>query len=208
MKKRLVQPPEAPITDVSLADILVTDEIFSRPLRAHNQHEKESLRILNQAALTSSQHLIDTFLQLALDLCDAGTAGLSFLESNPDGTEIFRWTNLVGQLRAAVGGTTPRDFSPCGVTLDRRSPQLFAHPARYFHYFKNVKFPIVEGLVIPFDASRNIRGTVWIVSHDDRVMFDSADVSTMSTLTDYVASVLRFGRSLKSSEMLTDSGSV
>jgi RNA polymerase sigma factor (sigma-70 family) len=207
MKKRLVQPPKARVTGVTLADILITDEIFLRPRRARTLNENESLRILDQAALTSPQHLIDTFLQLAIDLCHAGTAGLSFLESSPDGTEIFRWTNLAGKLCAAVGGTTPRDFSPCGVTLDRRSPQLFAHPARYFHYFKNVKFPIVEGLVIPFDACRNIRGTVWIVSHNDRVKFDSADVSTMSTLTNYVASVLQFGKSLRPSEMPPNLGS-
>lgn len=198
MKKTLLQPPRLK-TRVTLEDILITDEILSRPLRVRSfQREIESLHILEQAALTSPERLIDSFLQLALDLCHAGTAGLSFLESGAEGNQIFRWTNLVGKLGAAVGGTTPRNFSPCGVTLDRESPQLFAYPARYFHYFNAVECPIVEGLVIPFHIGKNTHGTVWIVSHDEDTAFDSEDVRIMRALTEYAGAGLHLSRSLRS----------
>ena len=128
MKKGLAQTAPG---NVSLKDILVTDEILSRPLKPRIvEQEAKSLRILERAAVTSPERLVDAFLQMALDLCHAGTAGLSFLERGADGKLIFRWTNLAGKLQGAVGGTTPRTFSPCGVTLDRNSPQVFAYPAR------------------------------------------------------------------------------
>ena len=72
------------------------------------------------------------------------------LETNPGGGQVFRWTNLAGKLEKYTGGTTPRGFSPCGVTMDRDSPQLFSYPGRYFQYFNEVATPIVEGLVVPF----------------------------------------------------------
>lgn len=46
------------------------------------------------------------------------------------------------------------------VTLDYDSPQLFAYPGRYFHYFNDVDVPIVEGLVIPFRVGETMEGTV------------------------------------------------
>jgi RNA polymerase sigma factor (sigma-70 family) len=197
MKKVITQLAK-PEQNVTLDDILVTQEIFSRALRTRSvQHDFDSLRVLEEAASVSPAQLVDRFLQLALDLCYAGTAGLSFLERTSNGKQIFRWTNLAGRLQSAVGGTTPRDFSPCGVTLDRNTPQLFSYPARYFHYFNDVPVPIVEGLVIPFHVGET-SGTVWIVSHDEQSTFDSEDVRIMCALTEYAGAGFHLSRTLRS----------
>lgn len=197
--KSVLSGLKKPRGKVTLDDILITKEIFFRPLRTRNvQLAGDSLRILDDAAMVSPARLVDCFLQLALDLCHAGTAGLSFLESTPEGKQIFRWTNLAGRLQSAVGGTTPRDFSPCGVTLDRNTPQLFSYPARYFHYFNNVDVPIVEGLVIPFHVGEKTSGTVWIVSHDESTTFDSEDIRIMCTLTQYAGAGLHVSRTVES----------
>lgn len=58
---------------------------------------------------------------MAIELCRAGTTGLSLLEKDAKAGEVFRWTNLAGKLETHVGGATPRGFSPCGITLDRNS---------------------------------------------------------------------------------------
>jgi RNA polymerase sigma factor (sigma-70 family) len=198
MKNSLREPARTTSREVALEDILITEQLLSRPIRARSSRQQSnSLRILEQATAGSAQHLIDAFLQLALDLCLAGTAGLSFLESGSDGNQIFRWTNLVGKLQSCVGGTTPRNFSPCGVTLDRKCAQLFANPGRYFHYFNEVEFPIVEGLVIPFRLGKDTEGTVWIVSHEKNVSFDAEDVRIMSALTEYVSSGFQLSRSIE-----------
>src|SRR5688572_24678767 len=75
--------------------------------------------------------------------------------------QSFRWVALAGQYANYVGGTTPRDFSPCGVCLDRNAPQLYLWPARYFTYIRPITPPIVEGLVIPFHVDGRAIGTIW-----------------------------------------------
>jgi signal transduction histidine kinase len=136
--------------------------------------------------------LIDTLLSVALDLCDAGTAGLSVLDSEQ---QVFRWTNLAGVLSKYVGGSTPREFSPCGVTMDCNSPQLFLYPGRRFLYFKKVEPAIAEALVLPVRLENEIPATIWIVSHNPRSHFDAEDVRIMTVLADFTSNALRVLRS-------------
>jgi RNA polymerase sigma factor (sigma-70 family) len=204
MKKALSNPGlsvsgERTQPSATLVDILVTEQLLSRPLRQRFPHrEKESLQVLAHVVATSPERLTDAFLQMALDLCSAGTAGLSFLETDAEGTQVFRWTNLAGELKKYVGGTTPRNFSPCGVTLDRNSPQLFAYPGRYFPYFNDVETPIVEGLVIPFRVA-DTEGTLWIASHEEGILFDAEDARIMTVLTEFASCAFHFNRSISAS---------
>jgi len=180
----------------TLEGIVITEQLLSRGWRKHSpQQEMEYLDAIERIVTDSPERLIDCFLQMPIALCRAGTSGLSFLEVNSNGDEVFRWTNLAGKLANHVGGATPRNFSPCGVTLDCKSPQLFAYPGRYFHYFNDVEVPIVEGLVIPFRVGDNTEGTVWIVSHEEGVGFDSEDVRIMSRLAEAVGCALYLLRS-------------
>src|SRR5450432_4702575 len=106
----------------SLDDILITDRLSARPQRLPRAaSENKALRALATVMANSPEELPDTLLQTALELCNAGTAGLSLLETTPTGEVIFRWTNLAGALKGHVGGFTPREFSPSGATLDRKS---------------------------------------------------------------------------------------
>jgi hypothetical protein len=89
----------------------------------------------------------DALLQHAMELCGADTAGLSLLETTADGQQRFRWTNLAGTLRTHVGESIPRDFSPCGVCLDRQAPQLFRYPARCYPYLNDVYIAIINIII-------------------------------------------------------------
>jgi hypothetical protein len=157
----------------------------------------KALDTLAEVLANSPDRLMDTFLQMPLDLCHAGTSGLSLLETNSAGEQVFRWTNLSGTLAKYVGGTTPRNFSPCGVTLDMNLPQLFHYPARYFDYFKKVEVPIVEGLVIPFHVGGKTEGTIWIVSHEEGLGFDSEDVRIMTSIAEFAGCALHLDRCLR-----------
>ena len=180
---------------VRLEDILVTQKLKSRRRRKPNAHaENVALRALAQIMATAPEELIDTLLRTALELCSAGTAGLSLLEGLPEGEQIFRWTNLAGALSKHLGGTTPRHFSPCGVTLDANAPQLFAYPGRRFQYFNDLDVPIVEALVIPVDLGAEIPGTLWVVSHDDEMKFDAEDARIMIGLAEFTGCALRMTR--------------
>jgi signal transduction histidine kinase len=90
-----------------------------------------------------------------------------------------------------LGGSTPRNFSLCGVTLDRNAPQLFAHPDRRFQYLGKANVPLVEALVIPVYLGKDRPGTIWIVAHNDEVKFDSEDVRLMTGLAEFTSCALR-----------------
>src|SRR5579872_4732712 len=129
----------------ALDDVIITPELARRPSR-RPQHaaEKRALVDLAQAMADAPETLARRLVEAALKLCRAGSAGLSLLETGTDG-EVFRWAALAGEYAPHVGGTTPRDFSPCGACLDRGSAQLYSYPARYFTYLHDVEPPIVEG---------------------------------------------------------------
>ena len=202
--RRLTASLEPTCNDGTLGSVLITEQLSSRICRRRTpQQEANSRLTLMQAANASTAELIDCFLKISIDLCRAGTAGLSLLEINASEKQEFRWTNLAGKLKNSVGGTTPRDFSPCGVTLDRNSPQLFAYPGRYFKYFNQVEVPIVEGLVIPFHVGKTA-GTVWIVSHDRQTKFDAEDARIMSSLAEFAGCAIHLSKSLDTKEQRSD----
>ena len=190
--------PAPNITEpVRLEDVLITAQLARRPARPPNlQAENDAFFTITRALATGAKQddVLQMLVSAAAELCNAGTAGLSLLEAPAAGGEVvFRWTHLAGHLASAVGGTTPRSFSPCGVTLDRAAPQLFSYPARYFSYFDSVPVPLVEGLVIPFSntGATGPTGTIWIVSHDEGRRFDWEDARIMTSLASFTAIALQ-----------------
>jgi signal transduction histidine kinase len=170
--------------------VLIHRELQSRPHRAANVlTESKALRILARVMANSPRQLPDTLLRLALDLCRAGTAGISLVETLPENERIFRWTNLAGLLEKSVGGFAPRNFTLCGLALDRQSPQLFSYPAKDYPYLNELGVPIVEALVIPL-VGAGPEGTIWIFSHEEGSTFDSEDVRVLTDLADFASSAL------------------
>jgi signal transduction histidine kinase len=175
----------------TLADVLITDKLATRPQRLPQvQAENAALRNLARMMATTPDELPDALLETAMKLCHAGSAGISVLQSE-NGEEIFRWTNLVGAYKLFIGGTTPRKASPCGVTMDKGAPQLFSFPGLFFKAFNEVNPPIVEGLVLPLpQVGGKLRGTIWIVAHDEQTKFDLEDVRLMTSLAEFTSSAL------------------
>jgi len=146
--------------------------------------------------------LYQQFAELAVKLCDAGSAGISLLEVAETGT-IFRWVALAGQFAPHIGGQTPRDFSPCGLCLDRGQTVLLAWPGRYFTYFNDVEPPIVEGLIVPLYAARGEPlGTIWIVMHDETRQCDAEDARILENLGRFLGIAAQKIGLLKERELL------
>ena len=173
--------------DVSLhpEELLVTDRLYRRQARRANlQKELEAYRELSTLMTVDPGAAIQRFLDLALELCPAaGSAGLSELASDDAGQPVFRWTAMSGAFASYVGGTTPRDFSPCGLCLDAHHTILVERPARVFTYFNEAEPEIVEGLVVPlYDTGKRPVGTLWVTSHDEHRKFDPTDARVMEQL--------------------------
>lgn len=193
-------PSPKPIYEAqaTVDDVVITHELSLRPPRTANlEAEIETLHNLARIMATSPNTFPDTLLEHAMELCDADTAGLSVLETIADGQQVFRWTNLAGTLKAHVGEVTARDFSPCGVCLDRQAPQLFRYPARRFQYLNDMDIPIVEALVIPLVSAEGPLGTIWLLSHHEGDNFDSEHVRIMTSLAEFASSALSLVRTVE-----------
>lgn len=199
-----------PLTgDVTLDDVLITEELSRRPAREPNwRAENEALRSLTRQLVHDPEVMLQSLVEWAVDLGDRSpvTAGVSLVETNADGEEVFRWVALSGTLASHVGGCTPRHFSPCGVCLEQAAPVLFSYPERYFTYFQEANTPFVEGLVLPLMADGQALGSIWIVTHAEGQPFDGEDVRLMTGLAEFTAAALlreqRVQKSLKTQAQL------
>lgn len=75
----------------------------------------------------------------------------------------------------------PRRHSPCGTVLDRKGPQLFLLPGRFFSYIKD-SWEIVEVLLVPWNVGDDLRGTLWAVMQNQANHFDREDLRMLQTL--------------------------
>ena len=175
----------------TVEDIVITSELHARKApRTDGIAEANEYYRIAETLAESPAAALQELVNAGVALCNAGSCGLSVLE-RAAGQPIFRWTHMAGVYAGYRGGTTPRDFSPCGTTLERRSPQLFRYPGRLFTYFQAVEPPIVEGLVLPLVFEHQPLGTIWIVSHDEQRRFNKEDVRVMTALGYFTVAALR-----------------
>jgi len=193
---------------MTLADVLITEELSQRSSRSPNwQAENQAIRALARQLANAPASVLQNLVDTALNLCQAGTAGISVLETAPGGEERVCWARLAGTLAEYAGEITPRNAGFCGVCLDpvqlgevdddagggtaaHYAPQLFTHPERYFTDLQGMNTPIVEALVLPLIADGHALGTLWMMSHDEQRHFDGEDVRVMTSLADFAAAHL------------------
>jgi PAS domain S-box-containing protein len=162
--------------------ILCTEELQRRPSRPHDyQKENAALTALVQALADTPQTILQTLADTLLDVCGAGSAGVSLLTTE-DGGRRFYWPAIAGSWKPHIGGGTPRDFGPCGDVLDRNRTLLFTHVERRYTYFQPVQPPVEEALLVPFYVAGKAVGTIWAVAHDPGRKFDAEDERMMNSL--------------------------
>ncbi len=186
-------------SDYLLEEILITVQLEQRrPRPPDYAAENRALVALAESMAQNPQQLLQQLTYLAVELCKAGSAGISLIRGDADG-EFFEWVALSGVYAPYVMRRTPRHFSPCGITLDRNAPQLFRSPSRLYTYFNEADTPIVEGLVVPFYLNGQAIGTIWIVGHTSEQQFDAEDVRLMMSLAKFTAAAIQITQSLDAS---------
>jgi hypothetical protein len=189
---------------VSLENVVITSELQRRPARHTNiQQENSAFRELADYLVSDPDKLLDRLVELTVKLCEADTVGISVEQTDDDGKKIFRWVALAGALKHLIGGTTPRNFSPCGVCVDQNQPLLMDHLDRYYPYFKEAPLPFVEALLLPWQANDGLVGTLWVVAHNEQRKFDREDVRLLGCLAAFASGALRLKQSLFEVERTT-----
>lgn len=167
--------------------MLGTEELQARPSRQPD-HEAESraLRELARELAHSPAGILDRLTEKARELCRANSTGISICEI-VDGKEIFRWRSVCGELAPFLHATVPRDFSPCGIVLDRDCAQLLVRPASHFDYIADFGFQVEEILMVPFYQRGRAVGTIWAVHGSSGGRFDLEDSRLLHALAEFTS---------------------
>jgi signal transduction histidine kinase len=170
-------------TAAPFADVDIRDELRTRPCRSPDyERENRALAVLAREMASNPRNMLQKLVEVAADLCDAHTAGISLLDG-----DVFRWEAIAGVMAHERGGTMPRATSPCGVCIDQNTTQLMRMPHLCFPAV-SADANCVEALLIPFYHRGSPIGTVWIVSHSEDRKFDAEDERIVSVLAQFASS--------------------
>ncbi|WP_310065199.1 HWE histidine kinase domain-containing protein [Paraburkholderia caledonica] len=192
-------------------DLYITPELQRGvPNVVDHLGEKLALQDIGAQMLDHPEQLLPKLVERAMLMTGATSAGISAFEPQEGTAGIFRWRHLRGKLAPFEGGTTPRNYSPCGVCLDRFEPTLTRHPERHYSWIAEAGVSCPEVLLVPlYVAHGQPLGTLWIVSEEEG-HFDSGHARIMRELASFVAIALamqqnqeRLREALNQQEMLT-----
>ena len=178
----------------NLADVYATRELSRRRSKKVNHlAEKQALQELADRMAERPEDVLPRFVSLAMEMTGGVSAGLSLYEESP-APGVFRWKYVRGLLSPFENATTPRDFSPCGVTLDQNAPVLSQHPERFYTWISDANIVVPEVLLLPLHIGRKEPlGTLWIVA-DKEGHFDRGDARAMTELATFVGIALKMVR--------------
>jgi two-component sensor histidine kinase len=177
--------------DGAISDVFITEELDRRaPKETDSLQEKLALQDLAGRMADHPAEVLPRFVDLAMEMTGGVSAGLSLYEPDP-GPGVFRWRYLRGRLAPFEHATTPRNSSPCGVTLDCNRPVLSSHPERVYDWISDAGIVVPEVLLVPlYLGGKEPLGTLWIVS-DKEGHFDSGHARVLTELAGFVGIALR-----------------
>jgi PAS domain S-box-containing protein len=173
--------------DCGIDDVLITAELTRRSSRdPDHAAEARALSALAEELSVNPAGVLQKCAELALDLCRADSAGISILE--PGGEHgTFRWHAAAGAFAANLGGTLPREASPCGVVIARDAVLLFNRAERVFPKMKGVEPRVYENLLVPWHANGAPVGTLWALKHTPDDRFDAEDARLLQSLSRFAS---------------------
>lgn len=192
----------------AVSEVYITNQLTARVAgRIDMVREKFAVRDIARQMANNPSQVLPTLVDLAIDLCGAVAGGISIYEK---AGEVFRWHHLRGTLERFNGATTPRNYSPCGITLDHKSPILVQKPERVYSWLVDADVSLPECLLVPLYVGEDEPlGTLWIVS-ENVDHFNEGHARTMQELAGFTGIALQMLRSedrlkaaLEEQELLT-----
>ncbi|OUL93728.1 hybrid sensor histidine kinase/response regulator [Paraburkholderia hospita] len=189
------------VTRVQQAGALITAELDARLRRSPDYAaENETLHALAGALTASHTAMLQTLVDTALALCDAGSAGISLREGGAGHASVYRWVAVSGRCADLVGHIIPSDDSPAGVAIAFGAPQLFAYPKRQFDCLVRIVPEVTEELVVPVPGTPAPWGALWVMSHDGDHHFDSEHRRILKSLADFTCAALSIAKAKADAE--------
>lgn len=166
---------------------MATDELLLRPSREPDFAAESGAFAHLAAELTSHPaRLLQNLADCAVHLGLGESAGVSIL-TEVKSEAVFRWEAAAGPLSRYLGGTVPRDHSPCGLVLERNAIVLLREPRRCFSELWASDPHVEEALLFPLRVGGEPVGTVWIVAHSGEARFDAEDARQLERLATFAS---------------------
>jgi signal transduction histidine kinase len=170
------------------ADILGSEISAALASRAADYAtENACLLKLARALRDTPVDILKVLATTALEVCGAGSAGISILETPAGRAPQFRWRALAGAWTPYLGGVMPRTGSPSGRVLDCNTLLLVRDPINEYPCVVELRPDCREALLAPFCLDGVPAGTLWIVKHEPRQHFDSEDARVLSNLAEFTS---------------------
>src|SRR5277367_2264256 len=167
---------------------LRTDTAFAmRNLHARDiGTQMAGLQRLSRALLEKPHTILQELVSVAVDLCDADSAGISIEKEDGSDQEFYHWIATAGDYSGFLNAILPRYPSACGLCLERGHPQHFTVSKRFFDIL-GVEAPLVtDGILLPWKTEET-RGTIFVMAHGRTEAFDENDARLMNMLADFAA---------------------
>lgn len=185
------------------SDPVGVDDWQSRPARpadaaAESLAYARIIRCMSENSGRADQLVVEA----ALELCGAGSAGISMLETST-GEPRLHWPVVTGLAQRQISGSTPAACLPCGVALAGSTPIVMVEPGRRFTALASIDPPVCEALCVPVYVEGQAVATLWTMSHRSDLAFDRTDARILETLGCFVATLIlqtRAAAALESAE--------
>lgn len=166
---------------------LVNDAGFAgRRLHVHDAATQvRGMQHLARAFVGTPDTILQALVEAAVDLCGAESAGIS-IERDESAGKMYHWVATAGKYGRFLNAMLPLYPSACGVCLERGRPQVFRVSQRFFDLM-GIEAPIVtDGMLLPWRVDE-MRGTFWIMAHEQSEAFDGEDLRVMQALADFAS---------------------
>jgi signal transduction histidine kinase len=174
-------------TGLEVTDIRDNPEYAARRVHLHDIGvQMDGMRRIAQAFVERTETIHQELIDIAIELCRADSAGISIERPDQPDENFYHWIATAGQYSGFLDAVLPRFPSACSICLERGRPQLFRVGKRFFDLL-GVEAPVVkDGILLPWEVNE-IRGTIFIMSHEKTEAFDLSDCRIMEVLADFAA---------------------
>ena len=179
-----------------MASAVSPDDVIIQPSpakRASQVTQTRALLALSETLAHEPENAQQQLVTTAMRSTKAESAGLSVEDRDADQV-VLRWTAMAGELVRYLNGTMPRDFSPCGTAMDRRSTLIMRDPARHYPYMAQLHLAVRTALLVPFIRHGKFVGTLWVVRHSSERNFSTEDQRMVEGLATFASALLDVGK--------------
>lgn len=172
---------------------LATDELQSR-FDGNRRYPIDNDLVIAMTKLVASESKsgLRSLVDAAFSITGADAVGVCTLDTE-DGTAVFRWRAVAGEMHAPVGQVMPASGSLSREAIARNAVLLLTNPGSHHPTLAALRAPLAEVLVAPLLPHDAPAGSAWLISRRGVKRFDIEDARFLKSLCSVVVSEQVFG---------------